>query len=128
MRFKDRKGRDLDVNSQSDSPNVTALYRGKIVGSFDFEEISNGVIKLIYMNLEEDFLKQGIGTEMLKGALASFKQFEVPKSESAWSSGDGGYLTKEAEAFFASCMKNNISKIDGRTILPLGALLNQNSI
>jgi hypothetical protein len=47
---------------------VSAIHNGYTIGSFDFEELVDGHIKLIYMNLEEDFLRKGIGKEMLKEA------------------------------------------------------------
>ena len=96
---------------------MSAIHNGYTIGSFDFEELVDGHIKLIYMNLEEDFLRKGIGKEMLKEALLKFKQFEVPKPESErLSPDDGDYLTKDAEAFLTYCVKENICHMDKRII------------
>jgi hypothetical protein len=115
MKIKDKNGRVIEITFQLNQLRVTARYNDKEIGYFEFEK-NNGNYKLKYADLEEDFLRKGIGTALLIESLSTLQQFELPKPQSTRLPGDGDFLTIGAEQFFASCQKNNICKLNGRMI------------
>jgi N-acetylglutamate synthase-like GNAT family acetyltransferase len=117
MIFKDKKHRDIELGLPDQFLRITAKHQGDIIGRFMFEDLGNGNIKLLAMDIDLDYQQCGIGSEMLKIALDTWKEFEVPKDYTQRSEGDGDYLEEDAVEFFKACCNNGVCKKINRKIL-----------
>lgn len=114
MQFIDKKGRVIEI--EFDGVDSIAAHKGKEIGkiSFEFEEFDHrpGKYRLFGMNIDAEFRRAGIATELMRAAVADiggdFKRpgFLAVGGSQATSSED--YFTDDGMAFFQQMIKEEI--------------------
>jgi GNAT superfamily N-acetyltransferase len=110
--FIDTEGRNIEIIEGYS--NVEAFHEGKQIGSIEFEEIESdhdSYIRLSSMNVNLDYQKAGIGTEMMKLAAEIYgKDFSKPSFTAVGGSQAEShtYYTQEGAALIRRCIELDI--------------------
>jgi GNAT superfamily N-acetyltransferase len=105
-------GRDILIDIDL-TDNIFAEHDGERIGTFEFqwsEDDDNW--KLMHVNIDESFQRQGIGEQMVQEAVDHFEIFLIPPvnppEDSDW------FVTSEGTAFLNACIRKGLLPAEWR--------------
>lgn len=107
MSFTDTKGRAILIDANLD---IEAFHEGLRIGCIEFDE-RDGFTSLFSMNVDPEYQKAGIGTEMMRVAAAVHgKSFGKPSLSAVGGrhASSDSYYTQEGAALITRCLREKI--------------------
>lgn len=108
--YVDTRGREIVITLEDDwPPKVTCHHQSKKIGHLDFIDYEESGIPLLdHADLDPEYHKAGIGTQMLHEVVEVTPDILVPNL--LWNSSTGHhiYLSGEGAALIKSCLRQGI--------------------
>ncbi|ELA8174532.1 hypothetical protein WKW81_08625 [Vibrio alginolyticus] len=107
MLYTDKYSRSIEIDTESYEPDIVAKHNNIEVGRVQFDCDERGM-KLHHMNVNTDYRRAGIATEMIRrGAEIYGNDFAKP-SFLAYGGECHEYYTQDGAALIRHCLEENI--------------------
>ena len=107
MNFTDKNNRKI-ILQINDDEHLEALHDGQVIGTFEFrsEDENPADRELMHMDINNDYRRAGIGTELMRFAVKQYEYFLLPKPITFPNASN--YLTDEGANLVNYCFRMDI--------------------